>query len=69
MKKWIDRQSKVKEVNGRETCVGRKPVSNESSVLVGLGEFYFHLVVKLWYFDVNRFGLVCFKVTECTFSV
>lgn len=43
---------------------GRSPCLN----FVGFGEFLFHFVVKLWYFDVNRYGLVCLKVTECLFS-
>lgn len=63
----LSKQSEGSEWNRnvcwRETCVKWK------FSLVGLGEMYFHLVVRLWYFDVNRCGLVCFKVVECTFSV
>lgn len=72
-------------MNGKRTCVGRKPVGEEigdgcffisfftpgrSSCpdFVGFGEFCFQLVVKLWCFDVNRYGPVCLKVTECLFS-
>ncbi len=44
--------------------------SERSSCLyfVGFGEFYFQFVVKLWYFGVNKYGLVCSKVTECLLS-
>lgn len=67
----------MKEVKGKGTCVGRKPVGEEvftsgrSSSLnfMGFGEFYFQFVVKLWYFDVNRYGLVCLKVGECFFQI
>ena len=41
---------------------------NSSLKFVAFGEFYFQFVVKLWYFDVNRNGLVRLKVTECLFS-
>lgn len=69
-------QGVVKEVKGKGTCIGKKPVGEEvftsgrSSSLnfMGFGEFYFQLVVKLWYFDVNRYGLVCLKVGECLLS-
>lgn len=37
-------------------------------ILWVLENFCFQLVVKLWYFDVNRYGPVCLKVTECLFS-
>lgn len=33
-----------------------------------LENFHFQFVVKHWYFDVNRYGLVCSKVTGCLYS-
>lgn len=33
-----------------------------------LENFHFQCVVKLWCFDVNRYGLVCLKVTGCLCS-
>lgn len=79
-----DGQSEAKEVNDRGTCVGRKPVGEEmrnecffsfshleevhASILWVFGEFYFQFVVKFWYFDMSRYGLVCLKVMGCLFS-
>ena len=39
-----------------------------ASIVWVFGEFYFQFVVKFWYFDVSRYGLVCWKVTGCLFS-